>query len=73
MTGQTPAPAQEAKKREKPGFKRLFIEIPEAQYKKLEEWAVKNDREGGASEAARVLMKRHFDTLIGSKDENPTS
>jgi hypothetical protein len=60
-----------AKTREtKKGFRRLFIEVPEEQHKKLEEWAKKNDREGGANEAARVLFKRHFDMLI-SKGDNP--
>lgn len=54
--------AKKTRKRE--GYRRVMVTLTEAQAKQLDDLAVADDRQGGATEILTVLCKRNFDGLV---------
>lgn len=54
--------AKKTRKRE--GYRRVMVTLTEAQAKQLDELAVADDRQGGATEILTVIVKRNFDVLV---------
>ena len=66
MAQATVAPATEKKHitRKRAGYRRVVVELTEAHHEALEQLAVSDLRNGGATEMLTVLVRLNLDTLI---------